>query len=497
MNLKIFVILIVVFLSTQPIFSVTVLDSDLDNFPVVSTPVDSKVEEIEVKKKQNINIDSRLMYGQNNNILSSFSLTQSYDTFIYQLNGTFKRSNDFGEKNSSFLESEIEFAAEKEITEFFKIMPEVEVNNESHGMFSNSKYGREEQDRVIFKIKSEYKPTPTKWNFDVVVGQYVHRLIKTGGNGVEKHDFEKNQLNFDWENIMSGSNRFKYNIFIDQYFYGSGNEQNDTHVENEIAAGVKITKYIKILLAAGGGWNRDIGLFYTGKSSVSTVSLKKVNLELNYAYDTVPFEPEIYYFGKKYVLPNFNLLPGKKHNINLKGEFNLKDDKESFFQKIVLKGVGEFERDKNRYNFYTTSDDVLSSDSMLVTLYSFKTEIVTTNKLAFGKFETAIGYNYKYFDSLKNVTYEPSQIFKIGMKYVSKTWELKWENKYSGEINISPESEDKLDHTFLGALSFQKQLYESFYFHFKIDNLYDDSYSLQLGYPEPGVTILTGLRIIL
>ncbi|HNW29438.1 MAG TPA: hypothetical protein PKN50_13255, partial [Spirochaetota bacterium] len=98
------------------------------------------------ERKANFNIDALVLYGQYNRILWLGSLTQSFDSFTYQLNSNFSRSNDFGYHNSSYYDNGIGFTGEADITEKWKMTPEVEVGNESHGMFSNPFYSREEKD---------------------------------------------------------------------------------------------------------------------------------------------------------------------------------------------------------------------------------------------------------------------------------------------------------------------------------------------------------------
>ncbi len=487
-NKKIYLIVVLLF-----VFNASLFSEPTENNESVSTTITK--EEI---SQQNINIDSRLMYGQYNNILSSYSLTQGFDSFIYQLSGNFKRSNDFGYKNSSFLESEIEFSAEKEITETTKVTSEAEVNNESHGMFSNTDFSREEKDRFLLKVKGEYKPTPWKWNLDGTFGQYVHRLIKTDGTGVEKHGFNKNEFNFQWENVISGSNRFKYRAFFNQYRY-TDSEEDDIHAENEVSAGVKITKFFKFMITGGLGWNKDKSVFYIGKTNLSTVGLKNSSVEINYEYDTISFEPETFYFNQKYVLPNFDLPPATIHHVDIKTELSFKNKNDGFFNKIAFKVVGEFDKNNNYYNFYSkqTIGDVLSAESISAKVYSVKAGIKSVVNFGFDKLQLDLDTKYSYIDSRKKITYTPSQLATLSLKYIAKSWELEWENKYTGGVFVSPESSIVLDGIFLGSLSFQKQLYESFNFHIKIDNLYNESYSRHFGYAEPGFTVLTGLRIIL
>ncbi|MCL1912120.1 MAG: hypothetical protein FWG13_07935, partial [Leptospirales bacterium] len=125
----------------------------------------------------NTNIDAEFMYGQYNNISSNFSIIQGFDSLAYQLNANYKRSNDFGGyKNSSFYDNAIELTGQTDFFDVWTFIPLVDVRNESHGMFSNNIYSREEKDRLTILFKNEYKPTPTRWQFNIGGTQYIHRL---------------------------------------------------------------------------------------------------------------------------------------------------------------------------------------------------------------------------------------------------------------------------------------------------------------------------------
>ncbi len=48
-----------------------------------------------------------------------------------------------------------------------------------------------------------------------------------------------------------------------------------------------------------------------------------------------------------------------------------------------------------------------------------------------------------------------------------------------------------------GSLSLQFRVLDSFFLYGRIDNIYNTRYSTVAGYPEPGRTVIGGLRIVL
>jgi len=81
------------------------------------------------EKSRNFNVDALILYGQSNRILWDAGITQSFDTFTYQLNSDFSRSNDYGYKNSRFYDNEIGFSGTADLSENWKFTPEAEVSN--------------------------------------------------------------------------------------------------------------------------------------------------------------------------------------------------------------------------------------------------------------------------------------------------------------------------------------------------------------------------------
>lgn len=271
----------------------------------INTSVSSKNSE-NTDQKYNVNIDAELLYGQYNNIFSAISLIQNNKTFAYQLNSEFKRSNDFGHKNSSFYNNEIGFTGKADLNKTWTFIPEIAVNNESHGMFDNAIFSREEKDKIVVFLKNEYKPTPARWHFNFGGAQYVHRL-----NGDDPISFNCYKLNEEikWEYIWSASNSFALRHYYWQYFYKDVAAKNDSHVANEILLNFKLTEYVKLTGGAIIDWNRDSGWFPSGKVLLSSTSLKYFSVEGSYSYTLNPFQPEDLYFNQKYIEPRGSLPP--------------------------------------------------------------------------------------------------------------------------------------------------------------------------------------------
>jgi hypothetical protein len=457
------------------------------------------------QKSENVNVDARMLYGQYNNISSDFSIIQNLDFFTYQLSSDLKRSNDFEYTNSSFYESDIGFTGRADISETWKLRPEMEVNNESHGMYSNPVFSREEKDKIIVNIKNEYKPTPSRWDFNFGGGQYVHRLVSSVDSSVERSGFNKANEEIGWEYIWSASNRFGFKHNYSHYFYFEDEIDDDRHMSNEIYFSFKIIEYLMIGMGGIVDWDADNekneGWFPSGNGSISTSGMKYLSLELSYIYDLVPFNPEDFYFEQKYISPNYELLPGKEHNVNLKGELDFRFESKSNFsvKQVRLKGKGSYIKNDNFYNYFSLAGNVITAEEIPIEIYRFKGDMITDLRIFNNQLKFIFNYEYNHFKADRNITYNPIDIFGGTLNFRNNGWEVEWDNKYIGEVFINPDVSDtrKLESVIIGSLKLQLKMVKTFYFYARINNLYDKKYSYREGYFEPGITFLSGLRIII
>ncbi|PKL38169.1 MAG: hypothetical protein CVV44_13455 [Spirochaetae bacterium HGW-Spirochaetae-1] len=466
--------------------------------PVTDAPLaENEISPQEKNNGKNINIDAELMYGQYNNILSTLSLIQSTDSFTYQLNTDFTRSNDFGYDNSSFYESEVGFSGKGQITKNWSIIPQLDIYNESHGMFGNSFYNREEKDKIVLLLKNEYKPTPSRWQVNFGGGQYVHRLM-----GADPYDMSFYKLNeeIEWEYVWSSSYQWSFRHYSSHYFY-KNTTNDDYHVGNEILGSFKIMEYIKI--SAGGimDWNRDAGFFPSGKAQIASVGLKYFILEGAYIYDLVPFMPEDLYFDQKFIYPNNNLPPGKVHKGDVKGSFELskKSKSDIYIKKIKIKCRGLFEDNNNfyNYNFGLLPGNVLSAET--VHAHSLGMENEAAIDVAMFAYEVGFLFSYRFdrYYADDNITYRPEHRFNGGVTFTSEKWALEWSNEYNSSMYVYPGSSEKLGDFIVGMLELRIQMVDSLFFNIKLNNLYNMNYCYIPGYAEPGFTVLAGLRIII
>jgi len=466
--------------------------------------LDDNHKQVEAK---NINIDTKMMYGEYNNIFSSFSLVQNQKNLIYQLNSEFKRSNDFGYKNSSFHKSEIGFTGKLNITDLWEFMPYFEVNDQSHGMFNKSLYSREEKGKLIVNFKNEYRPTPTRWFFNIGGAQYAHRLVSNESIiDPVNSDFNKINVEIARDYIWSATNKLGLKIEADRYFYSEDGTPDDTNLKNKITFGFSVTEFLKIGLNPTISWNKDYeanqGWFPGGEISLSSIGRKNATFEINYNYNLDHFKPEDFNFEKKYVNPTYVLPPSESHHLNLKAEVDLKFKGESFFsvKSIKIKGSGNIEDKKKFYNYYVKDEleNVLRAETLPVVRYNGKADLFLDLRLfSQDKFKCGLNYEYAHYVADKNITYQPEHVLSGFLKYKESRWQLEWENKVMDEVYIDPEKKEKLDSALIGSLGLQLRTYKEFFIYAKINNLYNNNYTFRDGYPEPGRTILGGLRIII
>ncbi len=450
----------------------------------------------------NVNIDTKLMYGQYNNIYTAFSITQNNEFFTYQINSNLRRSNDFGYTNSAYYEGEIGFTGKADISDSWKLIPQVQVNNESHGMFDNSVYSREEKDRITFSLKNEYKPASSRWDFNLGTSYYVHRLTPADSVDSDSTKFFKFYEKIEWEYIWSASNKFGMKHEFSHYNYSLESADPDQHLSNELYSSFKLTEYMKL----NGGfildWDRDkeglSGFFPSGKIDISSVGFKYSTIGISYEYDLAPFRPEDFYFQQKYILPTYDLPPGKVHRGEVKGDLLITLTGDDFFylKKLKLKGKAVVEKNSDFYNYYSMPGDVLNADTIPVNSYEFAGNVVFDFMISGNTLSFDFNYTYSYYSSDENVTYRPSHKGGARISYSEKRWGLEWENQLRDEVYIEPNSDKKLDRSVIGNLGFQISVIDAFYLYAKIDNLYGNEYCFRYGYPEPGRTFLGGLRII-
>ncbi len=376
-------------------------------------------------------------------------------------------------------------------------------------MFDNPVYSREEKDKVIIILKNEYKPTPSRWNFNAGGAQYVHRLISASSTDVTRNSFNKINEEVGWEYIWSASNKIGLKHDYSHYFYspseGSLSVKDDKHINNEIFISFKVVEYVKVEAGFIMDWNKDMekynGWFPSGRGSISSVGLKYALFEFSYDYNLIPFNPEDFYFEHKYISPNYELMPARVRNIDLKGEFDFRfNSKSNFYVKhFRLKGVASYKDNDNFYNYYSIPGNVISAEALPVQYFKFKSDMIADVRIYDKKIRFVLNYEHYRYSADRNITYRPADIIGGILNFSSNGWEFEFDNRLIGEVFINPDPDDgrKLDKAFIGSFRMQLRMVDSFLLYAKINNIYNSRYSYRYGYYEPGITFLGGLRIII
>ena len=131
---------------------------------------------------QSLNLDLQALYGQYNSMYSAVNLAQEQQNFVYLLSSSFKRSNDYGYGedifvNSSYFENKISFTGNLNVTPFMKTILDVSIDSDSHGMFANPDFSREEKERLDLSLKNIHKISPKFEVFYAFGGAYYsHQL---------------------------------------------------------------------------------------------------------------------------------------------------------------------------------------------------------------------------------------------------------------------------------------------------------------------------------
>jgi len=461
---------------------------------------ESKDDTPKKKEKAKTNLDAMITYGMYNSIYTSLGVTQSIKRFSYQLNAFLMRSGDFGFANSNYYNSEVGFTGKIDPIDSLKITPELEVVNKSHGMFDNTSFQREENDKIVFTLKNEYTVAPSRFNFNIGGIQYIHLLE---ANSSLESNFFKLFENVTWEYIWSGANSLKISHKFVYYFYIGTSVANDYFTQNKIFGSFKLGGFLKATVGGVADWNLDSGFFPSGFVSLVTSNLKHVIVELNYSYKLLNFKPEDFYFKQKYFLPSYNLPPGKSHNLflSVKSEAKFKKKGNFSLKKIRFKALGRFLTNDNYYNYIELQsyDRVLGAETISVLGGEAEGDLSFNFRVYDSILSISLDYKYNIFknEESKNLTYLPDHSLKGVIKFKNKYFEIEFGNKFQTSVYTDPNSPDSLPSVIIGSFVAQYKPYDGFSLYLKIDNLYNYQYFYRKGYSEPGIVVLGGLKVVL
>lgn len=458
------------------------------------------------KTGSNINIDTEFLYGQYNNMAATFSMIQGLDLFAYQFNADFKRSDNYGYENSSYYDNSVEIACQVKPTDTLLLTPSVDIRNESHGMFDNTTYSREERDRVLLLLKNEYRSTPSGLQLNFGYTQYIHRLT---GARTFKSKLDKFSEELGWERVFSASHKISLRSYSCQYLYPDlsapegASVKNDFHTANEFTWSIKLFEYLKLSLSPMFFWNRDAAALPGGRVQLDTDSLRFLSLGLSYSYEMLPFQPEDLYFNQNYVKDYNFLPPNKRHAAELQGSFTLeKRSAENVYLKALrIKHGDRFEINDSFYNYAvvprTEADKLITAESLKVTAFYSSVQCLVELALFSWTLGFNVGYTLNKFFADYNVTYKPEHIFLSTISLGAGRLDIEWENNYRSSMYIDESKSDRLSGALISSLDVQFKVAESVSLNMRVNNLYNIKYRLRDGYPEPGFTILGGLRIVI
>jgi len=460
-----------------------------------------------VSSSSTTNFDGRMLAGLNGDSIFSLSMTQGLSNFAYQLNSNVTNINDFGRNNNtSFMTNETGFTGELSLFDSLKIIPEFEIANSSYGMYENQVYSRENKDKIRIRLKSEYKPEPARWIFDLNYARYDHGLKETNTSIEDGDTFHSMKGVIGMEYIWSASNKFgiRSENGLNKYprIY-----KDDSYSSNEIYGSSKITEYTMLTLTYMLCWNKDSSNYLCYKGDISTINLKYLSLELLHEHILSSYKPEEVMYSQKFMSSLYDLPPASIYHTELKcvleAETGTGTDVLIGVKRAGLRLRGIYEDNNNFYNYYPLNpENILSAEAVPVNFYNGKAEFVTTVILFTLVFEMDFAYDYyRYIPQKKytemRVTYRPENIFTCSVSYEGKWLEINWLNSYRGDVYVDPVTERKLGSSILGTLDVHLKLYDTLYLHSRVINLYNEKYSFREGYPEPGVQFFTGLRIII
>ena len=153
------------------------------------------------------------------------------------------------------------------------------MSNESHGMFRNPFYNREEKDRIALNIKNTTSRGPsggtlTSAGYISSTGS-TRRCSRTCTPYRPYHssDFYKAGAEIGWQYIMSAANKVSFNSKFAHYFIRAP-LITTLYTANELIWNFNVCEYFKFGLGPLYAYNRDGGHFVSGKIEAATVNIK-------------------------------------------------------------------------------------------------------------------------------------------------------------------------------------------------------------------------------
>jgi len=477
-----------------------------DLFPQIVQPLDGGAQEEPYSRSNSINFDGRMLAGVSGDSIFAVSMTQGLRNFAYQLNSATVYTNDFEDyNNTSFITNETGFTGELNITDTWKMIPEFEIGNSSYGMFDNDTYSREKKDKIRIRLKNEYKPAPARWDFDVNLGRFDQRLKDVGTSEEHEETFYSSHAVFGFEYIWSAANKVGMRHEFSAYEYEDGSS-SDLNTYSEFYGSFKITEFVMLTIAPVFSWDRDGTNILYFRGNISTIGFKYFSFELLHNYILEPYRPDEYLYSHKYVELNFDLPPSTINHSELSGEFEYRVSGAALSPLSVrsfrIKSSGIFETNNNLYNYSDNGEGLLSVDPVSASFFNSKTEIVTKISFNAHNLEFQLIYDFfKYYtygsNSDINITYRPENIVTCNIVFETGRLVMGWTNRYKSDIYINPAESTQMDGMIEGELNLNFRIYDTFYLYSRINNLYDERYSLRDGYPEPGRQFFFGLRVMI
>ncbi|MBN2038634.1 MAG: hypothetical protein JW864_01235 [Spirochaetes bacterium] len=497
---KIAIVLVLIYMIFSGFKNTSLLYPQDISGPVPTIPEDISDDEdnsANAYKSKNINLDVQALYGpQFNQMISSLNLSQESESFVYLISSNFSRSGDFSYEdeeyvNSGFYENNFGLTANWNWNDL-KLIIEGEADNDSRGMFNNQVYSKEEKGKNKISAKTIYKFSPsTEWSILLGGAWYKHSLVAVDPEDHLKSRLVQGNVKLGWEFVWSASNRLRINADYLYYDYKPDEIENDSNLKAEFFNDFSITRNLGFTVGAGYVKNEDdenLDIPVPVTATISLKGLKNFTSVFSYRYDIVPFQPEEFYLEQKYISPDYTLPPGKVHI----GEARLSLKVNSLFN---ITGEAQVEKNEYYYNYYPDTGNVLSANAIEAIVYSSKLE---TNISIYKKIlELSLGGEYFYFDADENITYRPDFRILNSFRYNGKKWKFEWANQIRGKVYFDPYDDRRIPEAVIGSFGIQRIVLEGSYFYAKIENLYNNRYTLRKDYPEPGVSLLGGLRILI
>ncbi len=461
----------------------------------------ARAKDGEVLEGNHINVDGKMLLGRDYERDVTFSIIYGGPSFTYQVNAGSEDSSGFENySHSNYRKNYADFTGEIEINEYWKVIPEFQSMNSSHGMFDHPDFSEENRSFFEGRLKNEYKPAPARWIFDLYFSGNQNSLIRRS-YGKEEEGFSRFGGIMSMDYIWSASNKVGVEVAGEYIDYeentGSG---DDYSVSSDFTGVFRISEFFMLTASPRFLFNKDKTDYLYFRGGLSTIGIKNLSFELNYEYNNIHYDPVLFLANNRYVHMRYDIDPEIIHKTEIKSVFQVTglNMGTMMLENLKITLYSTYENNDNFHNYNITPGNLLYIEGIPLNFFSAGIDFVTKFDISGHTFGIELEYNrFKYLETgnKRNITFRPNNVLKSELFYENNLFSLLLESDFSGSVFQRSDLDLKKDSSLNGTLSFLFKVSKGMQLYGKVVNLYDDVSLYREGFPEQGRRFLGGIRI--